>query len=79
MTTPVHFTQIDVDQEITSKIQLIASELAQLRADGEIQINITSSTLFYLEALGYVVNFSTGMVTRETDSTCQDTTVVPTQ
>jgi len=79
MTTPIHFTQIDVDQEITSKIQLIASEIAQLRADGEIQINVTSSTLFYLEALGYLVNFSTGMVTRETDFTCQGTTVVPTQ
>ncbi len=79
MTTPTHFTQIDVEQEITSRIQLIANELTQLRADGEIQINITSATLFYLEALGYLVDFSTGMVTRETDSACQGTTVVPTQ
>ena len=67
MTTPIHFTQIDVDQEITTKIQQIANELAQLRAAGELRINITSSTLFYLEALDYVVDLETGMATKMSD------------
>ena len=68
MTTPIHFTQIDVDQEITTKIQQIANELAQLRATGEVKINITSSTLFYLEALDYVVDLETGMTTKVCDA-----------
>lgn len=76
MTAQVHFTQIDIEQEITSKIQSIATDLAQLREAGELKI--TSSTLFYLEALGYVVDFTTGMVTREVQPACQelDTPVV---
>jgi hypothetical protein len=78
MTTPIHFTQIDVEQEITSKIQQISNELVELRATGEVKINITSSTLFYLEALGYLVDFSTGLVTREADPACQGMTVVRT-
>ena len=68
MTTPIHFTQIDVDQEITTKIQQIANELAQLRAASELKINITSSTLFYLEALDYVVDLETGMATKACDA-----------
>ena len=68
MTTPIHFTQIDVDQEITTKIQQIANELAQLRTAGELKINITSSTLFYLEALDYVVDLETGMATKVCDA-----------
>lgn len=71
MTTQLHFTQIDLDQEITSRIQAISNELATLHAAGEIQIKITSSTLFYLEALGYMVDFTTGLVTKEVPSTCQ--------
>ena len=71
MTTQLHFTQIDIDQAITSRIQRISDELAMLRADGELPIKITSSTLFYLEALGYMVDFTTGLVTKETPSTCQ--------
>lgn len=68
MTTPIRFTQIDVDQEITTKIQQIANELAQLRAAGELKINITSSTLFYLEALAYVVDLETGMAAQVCDT-----------
>lgn len=68
MTKPIHFTQIDVDQEITTKIQQIANELAQLRAAGELKINITSSTLFYLEALAYVVDLETGMATKTSEA-----------
>lgn len=71
MTTPLHFSQIDIDQEITSQIQFISDELAVLCAAGELQIKITSSTLFYLGALGYLVDFSTGLVTKETPATCQ--------
>ena len=72
MTAHIHFSQIDIEQEATSKIQSIATDLSQLRAVGEIAINITASTLFYLEALGFVVDFSTGMVTREVALTCQE-------
>jgi len=65
MTTHIHFSQIDIEQEVTSQIHSRAADLAELRETGELTINITASTLFYLEALGYVVDFSTGMVTRE--------------
>ncbi|MCA9362253.1 hypothetical protein KC906_02670 [Candidatus Kaiserbacteria bacterium] len=75
MTAQLHFTQIDIDQEITSRIQTISDELTELRAAGELKIKITSSTLFYLEALGYMVDFSTGMVTKDVPSTCQATPI----
>jgi len=71
MNAQLHFSQIEIEQEITSKIQQITVELAQLREAGEFPIELTGSTLFYLEALGYMVDFATGMVTRETDSACQ--------
>ncbi len=79
MATQLHFTQIDVEQEITSRIQTIANELAELRAAGELQIKISSSTLFYLEALGYMVDFSTGLVTEETPKACQVRPVITPQ
>lgn len=72
MTTHIHFSQIDIEQEVTSQIQSRAGDLAELRETGELTINITASTLFYLEALGYVVDFSTGMVTREVVFTSQE-------
>ncbi|MEZ4678190.1 MAG: hypothetical protein R2932_28635 [Caldilineaceae bacterium] len=72
MTTPIHFSQIDIDQEIAGRLQRISDELAQLRTTGELKIKITSSTLFYLEALGYLVDLTTGMVTREVQPACQN-------
>ena len=72
MTAHIHFSQIDIEQEVTSQIQSRAADLAELRELGELTINITASTLFYLEALGYVVDFSTGMVTREVVFTSQE-------
>ena len=72
MTTDIHFSQIDIEREVTSQIQSRAADLAELRELGELTINITASTLFYLEALGYVVDFSTGMVTREVVFTSQE-------
>ena len=72
MTTHIHFSQIDIEQEVTSQIQSRAGDLAEVRETGELTINITASTLFYLEALGYVVDFSTGMVTREVVFTSQE-------
>lgn len=71
MTTPVHFTQIDIGQAVTARIAHIADELAEHREAGELQIDISAPTLFYLEALGYMVDFMTGMVTREIESTQQ--------
>ena len=69
MTTTVHFTQIDIGQAVAARIAHIADELAEHQEAGELHINLTPSTLFYLEALGYVVDFTTGMVTREIAST----------
>lgn len=72
MTTHIHFSQIDIEQEVTSKIHSLATDLAELRETGELTINITASTLFYLEALGYMVDFATGVVTREIQPVCQE-------
>ena len=72
MTTDIHFSQIDIEREVTNQIQSRTADLAELRELGELTINITASTLFYLEALGYVVDFSTGMVTREVVFTSQE-------
>lgn len=69
MTTAVHFTQIDIGQAVTARIDCISDELAEHREAGELQIDIPASALFYLEALGYMVDFTTGMVTRECEST----------
>ena len=69
MTTPVHFTQIDIGQAVEAKIDRITAELAEYHEAGELHIGISASALFYLEALGYVVDFTTGMVTREIEST----------
>lgn len=79
MSTQLHFTQIDIDQEINSQIQRISDELAALRAAGEIKIKITSSTLFYLEALGYMVDFSTGLVTKEVSPMCKSIPITTSQ
>lgn len=69
MTTTVHFTQIDIGQAVAARIAHISDELAEHREAGELCINITAAALFYLEALGYIVDFTTGMVTKEIEST----------
>lgn len=69
--TTVHFTQIDIGQAVTDRIQGISDELAEHREAEELQIDITASALFYLEALGYVVDLTTGMVTRESENAQQ--------
>jgi hypothetical protein len=38
--------------------------LDELREIGALHIEITASDLFYLEALGFIVEFTTGLVTR---------------
>jgi hypothetical protein len=72
MTTDIHFSQLDIEREVTSQIQSRAADLAELRELGELTINITASALFYLEALGYMVDFATGVVTREIQPVCQE-------
>jgi hypothetical protein len=72
MTTDIHFSQIDIEREVTNQIQSRAADLEELRELGELTINITASTLFYLEALGYMVDFATGVVTREIQPVCQE-------
>lgn len=73
MTAQVHFSQINIEQEVTSKIQSLDTDLTELWEAGELTIDIPASTLFFLEALGFVVDFSTGMVTREVALSCQET------
>ena len=62
MQTTLHFTQIDIQAEITARVARISRELATLQRDGELLVDISPQDLFYLEALGYLVDLSTGMV-----------------
>ena len=62
MQTTLHFTQIDIQAEIATRVARIAQELATLRRDGDLLVDISPQDLFYLEALGYLVDLSTGMV-----------------
>jgi len=63
--TPTHFTQIDIKRKVAERITQIAVELAQLREAGVLRVRIDAITLFYLEALGYMVDFTTGEVSAE--------------
>ena len=62
MQTTLHFTQIDIQAEIAAHVARISRELATLQRDGELLVDISPQDLFYLEALGYLVDLSTGMV-----------------
>ena len=62
MQTALHFTQIDIQGEITDLVARISQELATLRRDGDLLVDISPQDLFYLEALGYLVDLSTGNV-----------------
>jgi len=60
-----HFTQIDIKRKVAERIAQIEVELAQLRGSGVLRVRIDAITLFYLEALGYMVDFTTGEVCAE--------------
>lgn len=62
MNSQPHFTQINIQQEMQQRIACMASELDALRQTGELRIEISATDLFHLEALGYVVDFTTGMI-----------------
>ena len=62
MQTTLHFTQIDIQAEIAARVARISQELATLRRDGDLLVDISPQDHFYLEALGYLVDLSTGMV-----------------
>ena len=62
MQSTLHFTQIDIQAEIAARVARISQELATLRRDGDLLVDISPQDLFYLEALGYLVDLSTGMV-----------------
>ena len=62
MQTTLHFTQIDIQAEIAARVARISQELATLRRDDDLHVDISPQDLFYLEALGYLVDLSTGMV-----------------
>lgn len=62
MQATLHFTQVDIQAEIADRAARISQELATLRRDGDLQVDISPQDLFYLEALGYLVDFSTGLL-----------------
>jgi hypothetical protein len=62
MHTTLHFTQIDIQAEIAAHVARIAQELDTLQRDGDLHVDISPQDLFYLEALGYLVDLSTGAV-----------------
>ena len=62
MQTTLHFTQIDIQAEIAARVARISQELGTLRRDGALLVDISPQDLFYLEALGYLVDLSTGTV-----------------
>ena len=64
MITSLHFSQLNLQQEVAQRIDAIAAELAELRQAGELQIEISPSDLFYIEALGYTVDLSSGLLSR---------------
>ena len=64
MNTHLHYTEINVQQEVARRMIAITAELNELREVDGLHIAISASDLFYLEALGYVVDFSTGFVRR---------------
>ena len=67
MQSTLHFTQIDIQAEITARAARISQELATLRRDGDLLVDISPQDLFYLEALGYLVDLSTGNVVCNTE------------
>ena len=62
MQTTLHFTQIDIQAEITDRVARISQELATLQREDGLHVDISPQDLFYLEALGYLVDLSTGTV-----------------
>lgn len=64
MQTNLQYSQINIQHEVARHIQGIASELDELRQSGELHIDIAASDLFHLEALGFIVDLTTGWVTR---------------
>ena len=67
MQTTLHFTQIDIQAEIATRVERISQELATLQRDDELLVDISPQDLFYLEALGYLVDLSTGNVVCNTE------------
>ena len=67
MHTTLHFTQIDIQAEIAAHVARIAQELDTLRREGDLEVDISPQDLFYLEALGYLVDLSTGMAVCNSD------------
>lgn len=61
----LHFAQIDIRHKVSERIAQIEDELAKLRDTGALSICIDAETLFYFEALGYLVDFTTGEVCSE--------------
>jgi hypothetical protein len=62
MQTSRHFSHLNLQQAVAQRIEAIAAELAELRQAGQLQIDISPSDLFYIEALGYTIDFSTGQL-----------------
>ena len=67
MKTTLHFTRIDIQAEITARVARITQELETLQRDEGLFVDISPQDLFYLEALGYLVDLSTGNVVCNTE------------
>lgn len=61
----IHFSQIDIRHKVSERIAQLENELAKLSDTGTLRICIDAETLFYFEALGYMVDFTTGVVCSE--------------
>ena len=65
MHIPCHYTQIDIAAEVAAHTARIAAELEALRHNGAVQVDLSPHDLFLLEALGYLIDLSTGLVVRD--------------
>ena len=74
MSKQQHFNQIDIQTELRWRICDIAQELDELRSSGESITTISATDLFYLEALGYQVDLTTGSVERTQGHQCSQQT-----
>ena len=63
MNASLHFSQINVPQAVACRLAAIEAELAELHQSEPHIVSIAAEELFHLEALGCLVDLTTGFVT----------------